>query len=155
MITLLRTDASDPDFVALVAALDAELAVRDGDDHAFYSQFNKIDSLKQAVVAYEDQIPVACGAIKPFDGDTVELKRMYTIPAHRGKGLASKIMHELEQWAVQLSYGRCILETGINQPEAISLYHKKGYHRIGNYGQYQNVETSLCFEKFLIPQDVA
>jgi GNAT superfamily N-acetyltransferase len=151
MIILQRTDAANPDFIALVAELDAELGIRDGDDHAFYAQFNKIDNLKYCVVAYEDQLPVACGAIKPFAATTVELKRMYTQPVHRGKRLASLIINELEQWAVELLFSRCILETGVNQPEAVSLYHKRGYHRIENYGPYQNVDTSLCFEKILAP----
>ena len=142
-----RTTAKDPDFVALVAALDAELAVRDGDDHAFYAQFNTIDLIKHAVVLYADNRPVACGAIKQYTEDTVEIKRMYTIPAYRGKGLAKRILGELEQWAGELQYRRCILETGVNQPEAIALYHRTGYTRIPNYGQYTGVEASLCFEK--------
>ena len=43
MITFIRTDSGNTDFVDLVRDLDAELRVRDGDDHAFFAQFNKID----------------------------------------------------------------------------------------------------------------
>ncbi|MCB0532804.1 MAG: GNAT family N-acetyltransferase [Lewinellaceae bacterium] len=147
MIRLVRTDSGNPDFIALVKLLDAELAIRDGDDHAFYDQFNKIDMIKNAVVVYENDRAIACGALKAFQPGAMEIKRMYTLPDHRGKGVASAILAELEHWTADLSYEKCVLETGINQPEAIALYKKSGYRQIPNYGQYTGVETSLCFEK--------
>ena len=150
MVKLLRTDSDHPDFRALVAKLDAYLAFIDGDDHAFYAQYNKVDLIKHVVVAYENEIPLACGAIKAYDLATMEVKRMYTNPESRGKGLASKVIGELESWATELGYTKCVLETGIRQPEAISLYHKLGYQLIENYGQYAEVETSVCFEKNLV-----
>ena len=149
MIRLVRTDSGNPDFIALVKLLDAELAIRDGDDHAFYDQFNKIDMIKNAVVVYENDRAIACGALKAFQPGAMEIKRMYTLPDHRGKGVASAILAELEHWTADLSYEKCVLETGINQPEAIALYKKNGYRQIPNYGQYAGVETSLCFEKRL------
>lgn len=147
MIKLVRTDPSNQDFIELVKNLDADLAIRDGDDHAFYAQFNTMRYLKHSLVAYEDDTPLGCGALKEISPDTVEIKRIYTTLQSRGKGIASMVMAELEQWATELSYKKCILETGKNQPEAISLYHKLGYHRIPNYGQYSEVYTSLCFAK--------
>ncbi len=147
MIKLLRTDSEYPDFIKLVKQLDADLAKRDGEDHSFYAQFNKIDKIKYAVVAYEDQIPLGCGAIKQFDSSTMEVKRMYTLPESRGKGIATLILAELENWAKELAFEKCVLETGKRQPEAIQLYKKNGYQMIQNYGQYANVENSLCFEK--------
>lgn len=149
MPTTLRTDSTHPDFIDLVKLLDADLARRDGDEHAFYAQFNTIDRIKHAVVAYEDEQLAACGAIKEYDSDTVEIKRMYTLPRWRGKGLATVVLAELERWAVELSYKRCVLETGKKQPEAIELYKKNGYVEIPNYGQYAGVENSVCFEKRL------
>lgn len=73
MILLVRTDATHPDFVALVQLLDADLAQRDGEDHAYYHQFNTIDKLKQVVVAYENNVAVGCGALKPFGADAMEV----------------------------------------------------------------------------------
>ena len=125
MINLVRTDSDNADFIALVKHLDADLAERDGSDHSFYSQFNKINKIKHAVVAYENDKPIACGAIKEFSPDAMEVKRMYTIPASRGKGVAGKVLTELEKWATELSYKKCVLETGKRQPEAIELYKKK------------------------------
>jgi GNAT superfamily N-acetyltransferase len=74
---------------------------------------------------------------------------MYTLPESRGKGIASKVLTELETWAAELSYEKCILETGKKQPEAIGLYKKNGYKIIPNYGQYAEVENSVCFEKHI------
>ena len=149
MVTVQRTNSDHPDFIELVKRLDAELAIRDGEDHAFYAQFNKIGNIRYAVVVYEDEIPIACGAIKDFGPGTAEIKRMYVMPGSRKKGIASKILTELEKWAGELSYSKCILETGKVQPEAIALYHKNGYKLIPNYGQYAGVENSVCFEKDL------
>ncbi len=147
MIQLIRTDYGNNDFIELVKNLDADLAERDGDDHPFYAQFNKIDKIKFAVIAYENDKPIACGAMKEFAPDTMEIKRMYVTPKRRGEGIAGKILSELENWASELSFVKCILETGTKQPEAIRLYRKNGYNLISNYGQYTNVENSLCFEK--------
>jgi len=149
MIRITRTDSSNRDFIELVKHLDADLAERDGEDHSFYAQFNKIDKIKHVVVAYDDGKPVSCGAIKEYAHDTMEVKRMYTLHESRGKGIASKVLTELETWAAELSYQKCILETGKKQPEAIRLYTKNGYKIIPNYGQYVEVENSVCFEKEL------
>jgi len=150
MIQLIRTNSYNSDFIELVKLLDVDLVVRDGDDHAFYDQFNKLDNIKNTVVAYENNIAAGCGAMKLYDSATMEIKRMYTSLAYRGKGIAGKVLTELENWATELSYEKCILETGIRQPEAIALYKKHGYQIIANYGQYSGMETSVCFEKKLM-----
>jgi GNAT superfamily N-acetyltransferase len=147
MLTVNRTDSDNHDFIELVKHLDADLAERDGSEHSFYAQFNKIDKIKHVVVAYEEDRPVGCGAIKEYEPGVMEVKRMYTLPTHRGKGIASRILTELEKWAAELKYKTCILETGKKQPEAIALYKKNRYYVIPNYGQYAEVENSVCFEK--------
>lgn len=149
MLEYLQTDARNLDFQNLVSLLDADLAVRDGEEHSFYAQFNHIEGIQYALVAYQDWQPVGCGAIKPFDESTVEVKRMYVLPENREQGIASGILQALETWAVALHYKRCVLETGKKQVEALALYAKMGYSIIPNYGQYQNVSNSLCFEKRL------
>ena len=147
MISLLRTNSENTDFVELVKLLDADLAIRDGKEHSFYAQYNKIDNIKYVVIAYDNSKPVGCGAIKEYSPDTMEIKRMYTLPEERGKRIATKILIELEKWAHELSYKKCILETGKKQPEAISLYKRNEYKIIPNYGQYVGMENSVCFEK--------
>ena len=91
--------------------------------------------------------PVGCGAIKEYDANTMEVKRMFTLPECRGKGVATKVLNELEKWTTELGYEKCILETGKKQPEAIALYKKSGYKSIPNYGQYSGMDNSVCFEK--------
>jgi putative acetyltransferase len=149
MIHTVRTDSGNPDFIELVKLLDADLAKRNGADHTFYAGFNKIDAIRHVILAYQLGAPVGCGAIKAFSNDAMEVKRMYTLPEKRGKGIASAILSALEQWAAELSYNKTVLETGRRQAEAIALYQKSGYRQIPNYGQYAGVENSLCFEKRL------
>ncbi len=147
MIQLKRTNSDDETFQLLVKELDKELAVRDGNEHAFYAQYNKLNLIKHAVVAYLGETPVGCGAIKEYSPEVMEVKRMYVPLAHRSQGIASLVLKELEKWARELGYKKCILETGKKQPEAIRLYEKSGYKRIPNYGQYSGVENSVCYEK--------
>lgn len=149
MITFKRTNSEDSVFLALVKELDADLAVRDGKDREFYNQFNKLDSIKHVIVAYDNDTPAGCGAIKEFSGDTMEVKRMFVPMKLRGKGIASLVLNELEKWTIELDYKKCILETGKRQPEAIALYKKNGYLQIPNYGQYIGIENSVCFIKEL------
>ena len=146
---LIRTNSDNLDFIELVKQLDAYLAVTDGDDHSFYDQFNKLDNIKHVVIAFENETALGCGAMKELDNNSMEIKRMFTTPKSRGKGVASHILTELEQWAAELSYTKCRLETGIRQTEAIALYQKRGYASIPNYGQYTDVEDSRCFEKLV------
>lgn len=149
MLNLERTNSSHPDFIALIRDLDAYLSITDGDDHAFYDQFNKVDKINHVVVAYENEIPIGCGAIKEFSADSMEVKRMYTSPNGRKKGIATTIIKELEGWAKELGYTKCVLETGKRQHDAIALYQKVGYQIIPNYGQYIGIANSICFEKDL------
>jgi putative acetyltransferase len=146
-LTLIRTDSDHADFRQLVVLLDKDLAVRDGDDHTFYAQFNKVDAIKEVVVAYQQDVPVACGAIKPFSATEAEVKRMFVHPDHRKQGIAAKVLSELEHWAAELGFSSCVLETGKKQPEAISLYQKVGYCITPNYGQYIGVDNSVCMIK--------
>ncbi|MBE7174984.1 MAG: GNAT family N-acetyltransferase [Mucilaginibacter polytrichastri] len=149
-MTIKRTDSTDPDFVTLVRELDQFLAVTDGDEHAFYAQYNKIDLIRYAIVICNGDEPVGCGAIKTYAPGTMEVKRMFTRDTYRGKGIAGMILNELETWAAELDSTRCILETGLRQTAAIRLYEKSGYARIENYGQYAGVANSVCFGKNLV-----
>jgi len=149
MIEIIHTDSNNEDFKALVKLLDELLADLDGDEHSFYDQYNKIDALKYVIVAYRHGKAVGCGAIKEFVPGTMEVKRMYTLPEARGKGIASEVLAELEKWAASLGYEKTVLETGIRQQDAVALYKKRGYTLIENYGQYAGVENSVCFEKIL------
>ncbi len=148
-IRILRTNSANDDFRKLVRSLDEYLAVIDGHDHSFYAQFNTLDDIKHVVVAYENQKPVGCGAMKHFGPRAMEIKRMYVPPEDRKKGIATAVLSALERWAAELSYTRCVLETGKRQTEAVALYRRNGYTVIPNFGQYVGVENSICFEKII------
>lgn len=150
MLKFVRTISDNKDFLELVKELDQDLAIRDAKDRVFYNQFNKLDTIKHVIVAFENDVPAGCGAIKHYSDDTMEIKRMFVPLNLRGKGIASLVLSELEKWTMELSYSKCILETGKRQPEAIALYKKNGYTVIPNYGQYKNIENSICFHKLLI-----
>lgn len=154
MIHCIRTNSENENFRNLVRELDSDLSIRDGKDHSFYAQFNKIDNIKYVLVGFENELAVGCGAIKEYDEHTMEVKRMYVVLNSRGQGIASTILRELEQWAVELNYKKCQLETGKNQPEALALYKKNGYIIIPNFGQYKSIENSVCFEKILIAEEM-
>jgi GNAT superfamily N-acetyltransferase len=146
-VKVIRTNSENADFRELVKLLDADLAVRDGDEHSFYAQFNMIDKIGEAVVAYEDETAVGCGAFKKYDAGAAEIKRMYVREELRGRGIAVEILTELENWAQELGFTEFVLETGLKQPEAIRLYEKSGYEIIPNYGQYEGIENSVCMRK--------
>ena len=149
MIRFTRTDSEHADFCLLAAELEAELKLRDGDDHKALAQLNKIDFIPQALVIYKNGNPIACGAIREYEHGVMEIKRMYVKMNCRGKGIASMMLEQLENWAAESSIKKCVLETGRNQPEAISLYLKKGYVQIPNFGAYTHSANSVCFEKLL------
>jgi putative acetyltransferase len=148
-IQIKRTNFDNVDFINLVKELDAYLKITDRDEHDFYNQFNHIDVLKNIVVIYFNEIAVGCGAIKKFDNNTVEVKRMFVCQEKRGSGVAQEMLQELETWAQELGYQECILETGIRQVEAVRFYKKCNYKIIPNYGQYKKMENSICFKKRL------
>jgi putative acetyltransferase len=145
----LRTNSSNEDFVFLVKQLDEDLKKRDGDLNVFYSKFNKIDNINHVIVCYLNHEPIGCGAIKKFNDIATEMKRMFVVPTQRGKGISALILKELETWAKDLNYKKCVLETGKKQVEANALYLKNGYIRTENYGQYAGIENSMCYEKIL------
>ncbi|QKJ64335.1 GNAT family N-acetyltransferase [Flavobacterium sp. M31R6] len=147
MTTTTRTTSDNIDFQNLVVLLDEVLRMKDGEAHDFYAQHNTLDKINHVAVCYQDDVAIGCGAFKKFDSNTVEIKRMFVHPDHRGKGIASAVLKELEIWASEIHYANCVLETGKNNPEAIAMYQKNGYEIISNYGQYKNIETSVCLKK--------
>lgn len=146
---LVKTTPEHPGYKKLVPLLDADLRIRDGEDHAFYAQYNKSDSIRHVIVAIRNDIAVGIGAFKQYEEGVAEIKRMYVLPEQRGQGIARQVLHALEEWAKENNYRRCILETGVHQPEAIQLYKSSNYAVIPNYGQYAGVADSVCMEKLL------
>ena len=76
------------------------------------------------MVAYGNDLRLACGAIKEFEINKIEVKHMYALPEYWDQGLATKVLKELEEWAAELDYDHTVLETGKRQQEAMVLYKK-------------------------------
>ncbi len=149
MVTLKKSNSKDPDFIGMVKLLDADLRARDGEDHDFYAQFNGIEDLELVILAYKEHTPIGCGALKRYNNNCMEIKRMFVTPKERGKGIASMILKTMENWAANNNFSSCILETGLRQPEAIALYKKNNYLPQPNYGPYKEIPNSVCFIKKL------
>lgn len=144
----LRIERADsPSAGRLTAALDEELGRRypgmavNGIDAAGFEARGGI-----FVVGYVDDEPGVCGALRPYEG-AVEIKRMFVAPAYRGIGLGRRMLEFLESEAVRRGFTRAVLETGNNQPEAISLYRSAGWRAIPPFGLYVGNPVSTCFEK--------
>lgn len=152
-ITTRRTHYDDPAFKSLIRELDADLRARYQTEQDKFDPLNKMDESVKVVLAYNGSSPIACGALRPLEEEnTIELKRMYVQPPFRGRGISSRVLNELEQWAAEAGYHVIWLETGNKQPEAIGLYTGKGYHPIPAYGVYRHIDTSICMEKKLVTQ---
>lgn len=148
-LKFIKTDSENTDFQSLVQKLNAHFAVLNGEMDSFFAQFNKIDAIKHVILAYENDTPVGCGAIRAYSDTQIEIKRMYVLPEKRGQGIAAQILTHLENWASELGYAETILETLKTEENVVRLYAKCGYHIIPNYGQYVDSEMSVCMQKML------
>jgi len=149
MLEIIRTNSENPDFHLLTKQLDITLCEIYGTKQEDYEEYNRIVDLDTIVLAYLDKIPVGCGCFKKMNEDSVEIKRMYVLPENRGKGIASRILYEIETWAIELNYTYAALETGKKQQNAINLYQNLGYTITNNYGQWEGMEQSVCMMKSL------
>ena len=144
-------DWVDPDATRLRGAQQVELRELYGDDDIGHGMTG--ESIVAMVLVRVDGVPAACGALRdvsdPMGAGVGELKRMYVLPAYRGRGLSRLVVTDLEERARALGFDRLILETGVLQPEAIGLYLTSGYHPIENFGEYADEAESRCFAKDL------
>lgn len=147
---LIETDSRNNDFCELIKILDKDLEGRYGELQKQYEKHNKVDFIKNVVIVYKDKVPVACGAYKEFDTCSAEIKRVFVKKEFRNQGFARIIMNRLEELIKSSNYKYSILETGIKQHEAISLYKKVGYNVIENYGPYIGNSNSVCMKKVLL-----
>ena len=135
-----------------MAALDAGLAELYPPEQRFGPNL-KTEHLEDGrgtfLVARDGGTAVGCGAVRVLDAATAEVKRMYVEPDHRGAGIGRALLDQLESAAVRLGVSRLVLETGIHQKAAISLYRRAGFALIDCWGEYVSSPSSVCFEKIL------
>jgi putative acetyltransferase len=150
MITIKNVTSDNPHLHRLIAALDRDLLERYPPEEIFGLDFNDPEVQQVLfVVAYVDDEPVGCGAIRPMDSEETELKRFYVDPGYRNRGIAGLILADLERRASVLGFSTMKLEAGTEQPEALHFYQKHGYKQIPCYGEYIHCHSSICMEKGL------
>ena len=151
IVRMTRADLHSPEATALIGALNLELSgayPEPGATHFGLDPADVAPGRGAFVVAYQDDRPVACGAVRLIDPGTAELKRMYVMPEVRGSGFGRRLVETLEEEAVGLGATRVVLETGIRQTVAIALYARCGYTPIPLYGEYTaSPGTSVCLGK--------
>lgn len=150
-IKYVRCDSGNKDFIENCRLLDEDLDRRVGNviERDKYKQYNLIDKMKECIVVYVDGKPVGGGAIRTYDEESVELKRIFVRPEAQGKGIGTELVEKLIEWASELQYKKIILETGELLAESCHVYRKAGFEVIPNYGPYVNMPESLCMEKKL------
>lgn len=146
-----RTDGSNKDFIENCRLLDMDLDRRVGKIivRDQYKKYNQLDEIREAMVVYEDHKAVGGGAIRKYDDETVELKRIFVHTEYQGQGIGSQLVSMLIEWALELGYKRMILETGELLVESCAVYKKLGFVVIPNYGPYVEMPQSLCMAKEL------
>jgi len=151
VLSISRGDLGDEDVLALIAELNAELALRypePGANHFRLDPDEVAAGRGALLIARLDGAPVGCGAVRLLDGDTAEIKRMFTRPAARGGGVGRALLAALESEARALTARRLVLETGTRQQEALALYESHGFARIPPFGEYiATADTSVCMQK--------
>ena len=138
MVEMRSARISDEAVKPLLAGLSDEYDARYGENaemaRTTEEEFDPPSGL--FVVLVDGAVTVAGGGFRRYDPTTCEVKRMWTSPGHRRRGLARLVLAALEEAAAKVGYARLILETGPLQPEAAAFYAGRGYERIDAYGPY-------------------
>jgi len=149
MTTIEAVAWGDPAATALWAAQQAELAAIYGVPD-LESDLGPNGLLANLIAFDDDGTAVGCGVLRDVGDGVGELKRMYVVPACRGRGTSRLVLRELERRAREAGQERLVLESGLRQPEAIGLYRSAGYTQIPNFGIYADEPESVCFGKDLV-----
>jgi len=101
------------------------------------------------VVMYDGDVPVGCAGLRRRSDTEVEVKRMFVRKPFRGKGLSRWLLAHIEEVAREMGYQRIMMETGLEQPEAMKLYETSGYDEIPGFGYYADAPENRCYAKTL------
>jgi putative acetyltransferase len=148
-LILQRANSNELAFKKLIKELDLYLETINGEQNNFFMQHNTTDKISHVIIALQNNLPAGCGAIKQKEEGIVEVKRMFVSPSCRNQGIGSKILNELELWALELGNTKCVLETSKTMQSANALYEKNNYKVIPNFEPYIGIDTSICYEKLL------
>ncbi len=143
----------DADVQNLAAAQQVELRARYDGAGEPGTPPSAADVSVVLVARSEDGTAVGCGALRHLGDDVAEVKRMYVVPAARGRGVSKALLAGLEEAARSCGWTTLRLETGPRQPEAVGLYERAGYRPIPAFGAYvgaPDAENSLFYERVLV-----
>jgi GNAT superfamily N-acetyltransferase len=151
-VRLAPAEWDDPDVQGLAEAQQAELRARYDGGSEPGTPPSAADLAVVLVARDDDGTAIGCGALRGIADGVGELKRMYVVPAARGRGVARALLAALEDEARSRGWATLRLETGPRQPEAIALYTGAGYRPIEAFGIYAGAADagdSLFFERVL------
>jgi len=149
VIDVREVDWAHPDSERLREQQQAEIAERYGIPDSEPGPKPSAGDITVFFVAYDGDEAVGCGGLRQLDDSHGEIKRMFVLPAHRGSGVSTAVLDRLESEGRARGWDRLVLETGIEQPEAVRFYEREGYHPIPAFGYYVDSQLSLCYEKSL------
>jgi len=148
---VIYTDGCNQGFIQLCYLLDAYLndLVGGEENRTLYLPYNTLEDIHDVVMVYEDNKPIGCASFKFYEEGIAEVKRVFIKKEYRGKGVSKDLMSLLEKRAKQRGFHKLVLESGAPLVEAMGLYYKMGYAIMENYGQYKDMEESICMQKIL------
>ena len=111
--------------------------------------YNISTSIQDVLIAYIDDVPIACSGSKKYSESDIEIKRVWVEPEYRGHHIATDMIKLIEDKAKQQGFQRIILQTREIMKDAVKLYEKLGYNRINNYPPYNKLDGAICFAKEL------
>jgi GNAT superfamily N-acetyltransferase len=149
-ITITQERPDTPDAVQLITELEATLEPHyPTESRHGYSVETLLEQGVAFFVVRRGDVPAGCGGVQIYGEEYAELKRMYVRPAHRGLGLAKRLVEHLGGYSLERGVPVLRLETGIYQEAAIGLYERMGFTRIGPFGEYRDDPLSVFMEKRL------
>lgn len=141
------TDEKDERFLKLVSELDRGYYERIGDELSKYDSYNEFKNPHVVILAFDNDLAVACASYRVLDNDSVEFKRVYVKKDYRKRGIAHNIITQLEKLVVKNNFRYSYIVTGKNNHAAIKLYEKLNYKLIDNFGQFIDDDTVICMKK--------
>jgi putative acetyltransferase len=149
IMVFVYTDGKNNDFIMLCNMLDDYLNEIVGGEkqRKQYVQYNTLEDIHDVILIYDEKRPIACASFKHYEANAAEIKRVFVLERYRGKGLSKQLMCRLEDKAKTQGYFSLVLETGLPLVAAMGLYQRMGYKMIDNYGQYKDMQESICMQK--------
>ena len=145
-IKLLEVSYKNSDFVSLCSELDDYLDIAIGEkcQREKYKKYNDLDTMDYVIVAYDQNCPVGCAALRRYSSTEIEVKRVFVKKTFRARHIGGGLLKQLILHAKDSGYSKIILETGAFLDVSIHLYGSFGFEKTENYGAYKNMQESLC-----------